>query len=158
MRSQGSAQELERRRRLAVTRVLEGYRAAQVAAFLGVSLRSVERWLKVCGPKGNLDALQAKPVPGRPRRLSARQEKRVKANAERAHLVLIEESGFFLNPLLRRTWARKGRTPILRRFGRHRDKVSVVAAISVAAGRRRVGLYFQPMPSITSTRQPWRRS
>jgi hypothetical protein len=41
--------------------------------------------------------------------------------------VLIDESGFFLNPLVRRTWARKGKTPVLRTFGRRRDKVSVVA-------------------------------
>jgi len=56
--------------------------------------------------------------------------------------VLIDESGFFLNPLVRRTWARKGKTPLLRTFGRRRDKVSVVAALSVAPGRRRLGLYF----------------
>jgi putative transposase len=56
--------------------------------------------------------------------------------------VLIDESGFFLNPLVRRTWARKGKTPVLRTLGRHRDKVSVVAALSVAPGRRRTGLYF----------------
>jgi hypothetical protein len=56
--------------------------------------------------------------------------------------VLIDESGFFLNPLVRRTWARKGKTPVLRTFGGHRDKVSVVAALSVAPGRRRTGLYF----------------
>lgn len=51
--------------------------------------------------------------------------------------MLIDESGFFLNPLVRRTWAPKGKTPVLRTFGGHRDKVSVVAP-----GRRRTGLYF----------------
>jgi hypothetical protein len=56
--------------------------------------------------------------------------------------VLIDESGFCLNPLVRRTWARKGKTPVLRTFGGHRDNVSVVAALSVAPGRRRTGLYF----------------
>jgi transposase len=56
--------------------------------------------------------------------------------------VLIDESGFFLNPLVRRTWARKGKPPVLRTSGRRRDKVSVVAALSVAPGRRRTGLYF----------------
>ena len=56
--------------------------------------------------------------------------------------MLIDESGFFLNPLVRRTWARKGKTPVLRTFGGRRDKVSVVAALSVAPGRRRIGLYF----------------
>jgi transposase len=60
--------------------------------------------------------------------------------------VLIDESGFFLNPLVRRTWALKGKTPILRSFGRHRHKVSVIAALSVAPLLRRVGLYFRTDP------------
>jgi len=60
--------------------------------------------------------------------------------------VLIDESGFFLNPLVRRTWAAKGKTPVLRSFGRHRDKVSVIAALSVSALRRRPGLYFHADP------------
>lgn len=69
-----------------------------------------------------------------------------KAREDRAHLVLIDESGFFINPLVRRTWAPRGRTPVLRGFGRHRDKVSTIAAISVAPRRRRVGLYRQTDP------------
>ena len=64
-----------------------------------------------------------------------------KARDEGSHIVLIDESGFFLNPLVRRTWAPKGHTPVLTGFGRHRRKVSTIAAISVAPGRRRVGLY-----------------
>lgn len=56
--------------------------------------------------------------------------------------MLIDESSLFLNPLVRRTWAPKGKTPVLRTFSRRRDKVSVVAALSVAPGRRRTGLYF----------------
>ncbi len=75
MRSQGSAAELERRRRLAVTRVLEGYSSNEVAAFFGVDKRSVNRWVKACGPKGRMKALTAKPVAGRPRKLSRQQEK-----------------------------------------------------------------------------------
>jgi putative transposase len=60
--------------------------------------------------------------------------------------VLIDESGFFLNPLVRRTWAKKGKTPVLRSFGRHRDKVSTIAALSVAPLRRRLGLFFRTDP------------
>jgi transposase len=59
---------------------------------------------------------------------------------------LIDESGFFLNPLVRRTWAPKGQTPVLTGFGRHRDKVSTIAAISIAPTRRRIGLYFRTDP------------
>jgi transposase len=41
MRPFGSATELENRRRLAVTRVLDGYSQAEVARFLGVNVRTV---------------------------------------------------------------------------------------------------------------------
>ena len=77
MRSQGTAQELERRRRLAVTRVLEGYPVGEVAAFLGVTERSVHRGLEACRQSGDLDALKAKASPGRPRKLTGRQERAV---------------------------------------------------------------------------------
>ena len=69
-----------------------------------------------------------------------------KPRIEGAHLVLIDESGFFLNPLARRTWAAKGQTPTLRSWGRHRDKVSVVAALSISPKRHRLGLYFHADP------------
>ena len=59
---------------------------------------------------------------------------------------MIDESGFFLNPLVRRTWAPRGQTPTLHSFGRHRDKVSVVAALSVAPTLRRLGLYWLADP------------
>lgn len=72
---------------------------------------------------------------------------RKKARDERAHVVPIDESGFFINPLARRTWAPRGRTPVLTGFGRRRDQVSTIAAISVAPGRRRVGLYRRTDPS-----------
>jgi hypothetical protein len=47
---------------------------------------------------------------------------------------------------VRRTWAPRGRPPTLTGFGRHRDKVSTIAAVSVAPGRRRVGLYWRTDP------------
>jgi transposase len=77
MRSQGTAQELERRRRLAVTRVLEGYPVREVATFFGVTERSVNRWMDACRQSGDLDALKAKASPGRPRKLTNRQERTV---------------------------------------------------------------------------------
>jgi hypothetical protein len=69
-----------------------------------------------------------------------------KAEAETAHLVLIDESGFFLNPLVRRSWAPVGQTPVLECWGRHRDKVSAIAAISIAPVAKRLGLYFATGP------------
>lgn len=73
MRSPGSAEELERRRRLAVARVEEGHTQAAVAAFLGVHPVTVNGWV-AAAHRGGADALKAKPAPGRPRKLSARQE------------------------------------------------------------------------------------
>ena len=76
MRSQGSAPELERRRELAVARVAQGHPQAQVAAILGVHHHTVSRWVCTARDRGT-DALKAKPTPGRPRKLTARQEKTV---------------------------------------------------------------------------------
>ena len=66
-----------------------------------------------------------------------------KARDERAHILLIDESGFFLNPLVRRTWAMKGHTPVLMGFGRHRDKVSTITAIAVTPKGRRIRLFWR---------------
>ena len=46
MRTKGTAAELEARRRLAVQRVGEGWRRADVAAFLGVHPETVAGWVR----------------------------------------------------------------------------------------------------------------
>ena len=46
-----------------------------------------------------------------------------------------------LQPLVRRTWAPEGQTPVMYSWDR-RDRLSVIAALSLAAKRRRIGLYF----------------
>jgi len=46
-----------------------------------------------------------------------------------------------LQPLVRRTWAPEGQTPIMYSWDRH-DRLSVIAALTLAARRRRAGLYF----------------
>jgi len=73
---------------------------------------------------------------------------RLQAEAVRsnAHLVWIDESGYLLAPLLRRTWAPRGRTPVLRQRARHRDKVSTIAALTRSPRRGRHGLYFRTYP------------
>lgn len=76
MRHHGSGAELERRRRLAVKRVLSGYSQVEVAKFLGVTTRSVARWMKAYRDNGNA-GLDAKPQPGRPRKLTPKQEHEV---------------------------------------------------------------------------------
>jgi putative transposase len=75
----------------------------------------------------------------------------VAAHAKRArrlgaHLVFIDESGFLMAPLVRRTLALRGQTPQLlhkiRHGGRGRDKVSVMGALTLSPKRGRLGLYF----------------
>jgi hypothetical protein len=69
-----------------------------------------------------------------------------KAADERAHLVLIDESGLRSKPLVRRTWAVRGRTPVLGAWGRYRQKVSAIGAVSVSPVAHRLGLYFATDP------------
>jgi transposase len=56
-------------------------------------------------------------------------------------IVLLDESGFMLQPLVRRTWGPQGKTPIQYASARH-DRASVISAITVSPSRRRCGLYF----------------
>lgn len=68
-----SSIELERRRRLAVTRIAEGWTQKQVAAFFGVNIRTVGAWWARhrADPVHGLDA---KPHPGAKPRLTPHQE------------------------------------------------------------------------------------
>ena len=66
----------------------------------------------------------------------------------KAALVFIDESGFLMAPLLRRTWAPRGATPILYHRGRSHQKVSAIAALVVAPGRDRVACYFRLHPAV----------
>ncbi len=68
---------MEWRRKLAVQRVLEGYSTEEVAAFLGIDTSSVRRWRAQFQAQG-WGGLSARPVPGRPPRLSCTQEKIVR--------------------------------------------------------------------------------
>lgn len=63
-------------RRLALSRVDEGYSRVAVARFLGVSDRSVRRWIarRLCGGS---DALATRPRSGRPSKLNADQQRQM---------------------------------------------------------------------------------
>lgn len=77
MRSHGTAAELEARRRTAVAKCEAGWTQARVADFLGVHPVTVAKWMaryRRGGPRG----LAAQPTPGRPRFLSADQERQVR--------------------------------------------------------------------------------
>ena len=46
-----------------------------------------------------------------------------------------------LQPVVRRTWAPRGQTPVHRSWHRH-DRLSVISALTISPRRRRIGLYF----------------
>ena len=52
-----------------------------------------------------------------------------------------------MTPLVRRSWAPRGKTPLLYQRTRSRQKVSAIAALTVSPRRRRVGLYFSLVPN-----------
>lgn len=68
------------------------------------------------------------------------------AARRRAYLVLIDESGFLLSPLVRRTLAPRGQTPLLKSWGGQRQRVSATAALTISPRRHRPGLYFCTYP------------
>jgi transposase len=62
-----------------------------------------------------------------------------------AHLVFIDESGALLSPLVRRTLAPKGETPILEHPTKNREKVSLIAALTLSPQGRHLGFYFSTL-------------
>jgi transposase len=78
MRKQGSAAELETRRRLAGRLLLEGRTIGDVMKILDVSESSVKRWKRAMR-EGGMEALKAKPHPGPTPRLNAAQKRKLVA-------------------------------------------------------------------------------
>lgn len=76
MRPKGSAAELQARRMLAGQLLLEGGYVDEVAEIVGASQSSVRRWRRAV-EKGGLEALRAKPHPGRKPRLNAKQKQQL---------------------------------------------------------------------------------
>jgi hypothetical protein len=56
-------------------------------------------------------------------------------------VLFLDETGLMLQPLVRRTWAPRGQRPVMYCWDR-RDRLSVIAGLTLSAVRRRVGLYF----------------
>jgi transposase len=225
VRPNGLPSELEHRRKLAVHRIVdEGYNIQQVSDFLGVDASSIRRWLRSYERNGD-KGLSGEPASGRPRKLTAFQEKivarwlsedpssfgfhtelwtasrltqlikhefgivfnshyivdwlrerhftpqkpqkvpkkrdpiaiaywlkhdwpRIKQKAHRkgAFLALIDETGLFTSPLLRRSWAKRGHPPELKLNSISKtDKVSVAAAMCINPKRDTLGLFFKTM-------------
>ena len=58
-----------------------------------------------------------------------------------AHVAFLDESGFLLQPLVRRTLAPRGKRVILRCSAAH-DRVSTISCVTLSPQARHVGLYF----------------
>lgn len=72
-----------------------------------------------------------------------------KKNASRRHawIVFEDESGVSQHPVVRRTWAPRGQTPLLRHTGSNWQRLSIAAALAFRWDGRRTRLYFQTQPS-----------
>jgi transposase len=144
MRSTGSPDVLEYRRCLAVQRVEDGYSTEEVAAFLEVDPRSVRRWVAAARQHGSA-GLAARPVPGRPPKLTTSQEKIVRRwladsptkcgfftelwTTDRLAQLIEQEWGITLHPDYLGTWLRqRGYTPQKpRRKPRERNDEAIAA-------------------------------
>ena len=61
-------------------------------------------------------------------------------------MAFLDESGFLLVPSISRTWAPRGKTPVLLTAGSW-TKISAISAITVSPKHRRLGLYCQFHPN-----------
>lgn len=62
--------------------------------------------------------------------------------ARKTYIVFIDEAGFMLSPVVRRTWAPRGQTPVIK-LSRPHDRISVIGAITIRRKDRRFGFHFQ---------------
>ncbi|HYN14156.1 MAG TPA: transposase [Terriglobales bacterium] len=60
--------------------------------------------------------------------------------------MFLDESGILMAPLVRRSWAPAGQTPVLYQRGAHHRKVSVIAALCVSPQRDQLRFYFRLHP------------
>lgn len=68
------------------------------------------------------------------------------ARRQRAWLVFEDESGVSQQPVVRRTWAPRGQTPVLIHTGGHWQRLSVAGALAFRWDGRRMRFFFQTQP------------
>lgn len=77
----------------------------------------------------------------------------IRARRRHAHIVFVDEAGFMVAPTLRRTWAPRGCTPIVRIADPH-ARISVIGAISISPHYRRFWFYFHLLEDNANFRGP----
>src|SRR3954451_23320641 len=65
-----------------------------------------------------------------------------KGRQQQATIVFLDETGFLLQPVNRRTWAPRGETPVQYAFARH-DRLSAIGAVTLSPERQRINTYWQ---------------
>jgi transposase len=70
-----------------------------------------------------------------------------------AHLAFVDETGFLLSPLVRRTYAPRGKTPLIEVADPH-ARISVIGAITVDPTRERVGMLYNMLGDNANFRGP----
>src|SRR5262249_55388810 len=63
------------------------------------------------------------------------------ASARGAYIVFVDETGFMLEPTLRRTWAPRGHTPVNKVSNPH-ARISAIGSITVSSELRRLGYLY----------------
>ena len=129
-------------RQQAVKAIREGQDVSSVAAAYGINVRSVFRWLADFA-NGGQNALLAKPIPGRPRKVSA-EEMRWLAQAVRQHPAAIQVRLWLVDPVADRGADRaRIRQEAVARLGQPGHEVAGLlgteAALSGVATRRDAG-------------------
>jgi transposase len=64
-----------------------------------------------------------------------------KGRRNQAVIAFLDETGFLLQPLNRRTWAPRGETPIQYASAKH-DRLSVIGAVTLSPVRQRITTYW----------------
>jgi transposase len=65
-----------------------------------------------------------------------------KGQRQQATVVFLDETGFLLQPVNRRTWAPRGETPLQYASARH-DRLSAIGAVTLSPQRQRINTYWQ---------------
>jgi hypothetical protein len=64
-----------------------------------------------------------------------------RARRRHAYIVFVDEAGFMLAPVRRRTWAPRGQTPVIKLSEPH-GRISVIGAITISPKRTHFGFHF----------------
>jgi transposase len=68
-----------------------------------------------------------------------------KAEEEESYIVFVDETGFMLDPLVRKTWAPRGKTPVVRVTTPH-ERISGIGAMTIRGAPVRFGFHFHLLP------------